>query len=144
MSETIDPTDLDNINESADLVALQNANKKQNDKENEGEEEKGVDGENDTGNRTDDDSASMMSGASRRSEVVDYTKSTEFIQLVKEIKQNLLCATRLQLKNSSALVRRVAVLLLEFLGSTTLNIDDLLTGHVSISLSFYGLLVNYM
>lgn len=87
--------------------------------------------ENDQGNRTDDDNASD-SGASRKSESVDYTKSTEYKELLKEINQNLLCATRLQLKNLSALVRRVAVLLLEFLGSTTLNIDELLTSYVCI------------
>lgn len=126
---------MDNINESADLIAAQNATEKATEIEDEGENEKGTDAdkgtENDHGNRTDDDSASE-SGASRRSEVVDYTKSPEYSQLVKEIKQNLLSATRLQLKNLSALVRRVAVLLLEFLGSTTLNIDELLTSYVSI------------
>lgn len=137
---------MDNINESSDLVAAQSAmeretedgNKNENENEKEKETEKDKDKENenneetenDQGNRTDDDTASD-SGASRRSEAVDYTKSTEYKLLVKEIKQNLLCATRLQLKNLSALVRRVAVLLLEFLGTTTLNIDELLTSYVS-------------
>lgn len=92
--------------------------------------ENGDEKDNDNGNRTDDDSTSD-SGHSRKSEVVDYTKSTEFNELIKEIKQNLICATRLQLKNLSALVRRVAVLLLDFLGTTTLNIDELLTSHVN-------------
>lgn len=135
-----DPSDMDNINESADLIEAQRPSENETDKDNdsgadkeketEAEKETDAEKEIEDGHRTDDDSASE-SGASRRSEVVDYTKSTEYSQLVKEIKQNLLCATRLQLKNLSALVRRVAVLLLEFLGSTTLNIDELLVSHVS-------------
>lgn len=117
---------MDNINESSDLIAAQNCTEKEaqntdTDKEN----------EDDQGNRTDDDSASD-SGVSRKSEAIDYTKSIEFKNLLMEIQQNLLCATRLQLKNASALVRRVAVLLLEFLGTTTLDIDELLLSHVSI------------
>lgn len=119
---------MDNINESSDLVAAQNNTEKEN--ENSEETENIEEKENDQGNRTDDDSASD-SGVSRKSEAVDYTKSIEYKQLVKEIKQNLMCATRLQMKNLSALVRRVAVLLLEFLGTTTLNIDELLTSYVS-------------
>lgn len=110
--------------------ADENEKDKETEKDKEKENENGEEIENDPGNRTDDDTASD-SGASRRSEVVDYTKSTEYKLLVKEINQNLSCATRLQLKNSSALVRRVAVLLLEFLGTTTFNIDELLTSYVS-------------
>lgn len=140
---------MDDINESSDLVAAQRAMEHENEdgnvneNEKEKETEKGKDNEiengeeieNDPGNRTDDDNASD-SGASRRSDIVDYTKSTEYKLLVKEFKQNSLCATRLQLKNSSALVRRVAVLLLEFLGTTTLNIDELLTSYVSTAIKF--------
>lgn len=107
-----------------------NETEKENETENSEENQNNEDKQNDQANRTDDDSASD-SGISRKSETVDYTKSTEFKQLVKEIRQNLMCATRLQLKNLSALVRRVAVLLLEFLGSTTLNIDELLKSYVS-------------
>lgn len=148
---------MDNINESSDLIAIQNINNGENGEEvtNKENEENGENNENaentdntattgdtenvekengdiDPGNRTDDDTASD-SGASRRSEAVDYTKSDEYKGLVKEIRQNLLCATRIQLKNLSALVRRVAVLLLEFLGSTTLDIDELLTSYVRIN-----------
>lgn len=124
---------MDNINESSDLVAAQKNAEKENEntEENENNEEK----DNDQGNRTDDDSASD-SGVSRKSEVVDYTKSTEYKLLIKEIKQNLMSASRLQLKNASALVRRVAVLLLEYLGSTTMNIDELLTCYVRIWINF--------
>lgn len=128
--------DMDDISESSDLIAVKNAvngksigpvqSGNDNLKTTNGEEN-GYNNEN--GNRTDDDTASE-SGTSQRSEVVDYTKSNEYKELVKEIKQNLVCATRLQLKNLSALVRRVAVLLLEFLGTTTLDIDDILTSHV--------------
>lgn len=125
-SDTNDANELDNINESSDLLMSQSHTENESEKENEKEMS-----ENDQGNRTDDDNASD-SGASRKSESVDYTKSTEYKELLKEINQNLLCATRLQLKNLSALVRRVAVLLLEFLGSTTLNIDELLTSYVCI------------
>lgn len=126
--ETNEAGDLDNINESSDLIAAPSCMENtENEAPNHTEKENGED----QGNRTDDDSASD-SGVSRKSEAVDYTKSTEFKNLLKEIKQNLLCATRLQLKNSSALVRRVAVLLLEFLGTTTLNIDELLLSYVSI------------
>lgn len=125
-SDTNDANELDNINESSDLLMSQSHTENESEKENEKEIS-----ENDQGNRTDDDNASD-SGASRKSESVDYTKSTEYKELLKEINQNLLCATRLQLKNLSALVRRVAVLLLEFLGSTTLNIDELLTSYVCI------------
>ena len=121
--------------ESEDGNGNENEKEKETEKDKDKENENGEEIENDAGNRTDDDNASD-SGASRRSEVVDYTKSTEYKLLVKEIKQNLLCATRLQLKNSSALVRRVAVLLLEFLGTTTLNIDELLTSYVSTAVKF--------
>lgn len=138
---------MDNINESADLIAaqngtLQNGTAEQMDKENDSAQQTETAHDGEHGNRTDDDSASE-SGASRKSEVVDYTKSSEFSLLVREIKQNLLCATRLQLKNASALVRRVAVLLLDFLGSTTLDIDDLLTSYVSAHTANLIWLMNY-
>lgn len=125
---------MDNINESSDLVAAQNIAIEANRANDENAETENADkrnGDNDQGNRTDDETASE-SGASQKSQAVDYTKSNEYQALLKEIKQNLLCATRLQLKNLSALVRRVAVLLLDFLGSTTLDIDELLTSHVRI------------
>lgn len=154
--EVNEVNEMDNINESSDLIAAQNINNEENNGVNKENDESAENNENtedaenakdaantedneniekengdiDPGNRTDDDTASD-SGASRKSEVVDYTKSNEYKELVKEIRQNLLCATRIQLKNVSALVRRVAVLLLEFLGSTTLDIDDLLTSYVS-------------
>lgn len=132
--------ELDNINESSDLIASQRT--EQNERAENGEQSENVEessnvqesrsnenGFHENGHRTDDDTASE-SGASQRSEVVDYTKSNEYKELTKEIKRNLVCATRLQLKNLSALVRRVAVLLLEFLGTTTLDIDDILISHV--------------
>lgn len=139
---------MDNINESCDLIATQNTNDKSNAEMDENnvnaENTEGVansrhidtndkeNDNNDQGNRTDDETTSD-SGVSRKSEIVDYTQSPEYKSLIQEIRQNLQCATRLQLKNSSALVRRVAVLLLEFLGSTTLDIDELLTSYVCLS-----------
>lgn len=121
--------EMDNINESSDLIASQRAAQNGEHSETVENSNNRENGYNENGNRTDDDTASE-SGASQRSEVVDYTKSNEYKELIKEIKQNLVCATRLQLKNLSALVRRVAVLLLEFLGTTTLDIDDILASHV--------------
>lgn len=134
---------MDNISESSDLVASQNAANNGRAENGDAGHEPGEDAHlkttngvengyhHENGNRTDDDTASE-SGTSQRSEVIDYTKSHEYKELVKEIKQNLVCATRLQLKNLSALVRRVAVLLLEFLGTTSIDIDDILKSHVCI------------
>lgn len=121
--------EMDNINESSDLIASQRTTENGEHSENVENPNSKETGCNENGNRTDDDTASE-SGASQRSEVVDYTKSNEYKELIKEIKQNLVCAARLQLKNLSALVRRVAVLLLEFLGTTTLDINDILASHV--------------
>lgn len=141
--------ELDNINESSDLVASQNGVSDETAENGENGENgepgddnsKTINGKengyhNENGNRTDDDTASE-SGTSQRSEVVDYTKSTEYKELMKEIKQDLVCAVRLQLKNHSALVRRVAVLLLDFLGTTTLGIDAILTSNVSYMFTFH-------
>lgn len=132
--------ELDNINESSDLVASQRAIENGVHSKENGENAVMTNGKEngctENGNRTDDDTASD-SGASQRSEVVDYTKSTEYKELIKEIRKNLVCATRLQLKNLSALVRRVAVLLLEFLGTTTLDIDDVLESYVCSTHSNY-------
>lgn len=63
----------------------------------------------------------------------DYTKTKEYHELLTEFHQNLLCAIRLQLKNTSALVRRATILLLEFAASTRLDIDELLLSYVSFS-----------
>lgn len=99
-------------------------------KESEAAAEKENGGDIEQGSRIDDDTTSD-SAASRKSEIIDYTKCDEYNQLTTEVKKNLVRATRLQLKNSSALVRRVAVLLLDFLGTTTLDINDILKSHVS-------------
>lgn len=92
--------------------------------------------DNDKENRTDDESGSELGSNSGRkpqaNEPIDFTKSTEYKDLIQEVQGNLLCAVGIQLKNSSALIRRVIVLLLEFLGTTNLNIDQLLTSYVSI------------
>lgn len=88
---------------------------------------------NDNGNKTDDESASET-GSSRKSEPVDYTKSTEFKELQDEVNRKLLPAVRMQLKNTSALVRKVVMLMLDFLGTTNRNIDQLLTSYVSCDL----------
>lgn len=121
--------DLDGINESIDLEKANQEKEKE-------QENQQSHNNNDKEARTDDESGSEM-GSSSRSQttevVVDYTKSPEFKGLVREIQDNLLLAVGLQLKNPSALVRRVVVLLLEFLGTTHLGIDHLLTSYVSIS-----------
>lgn len=61
----------------------------------------------------------------------NYVDSAEYKCLLTEINQNLLCAIKLQLKNTSALVRRVAVLLLELMAKTNLDIDQILLSYVS-------------
>lgn len=61
----------------------------------------------------------------------DYTKSSEYEALTIEIDKNLLLAIKVQLKNTSALVRRVVLLVLEFIASTNLNMDGLLLSNVS-------------
>lgn len=61
----------------------------------------------------------------------DYTKTPEYRELHTEFNQNLLCAIKFQLKNSSALVRRATVLLLEFAATTNLDIDPLILSYVS-------------
>lgn len=128
--ETVDNTlaDMDGINDSIDLANTQTNNEGDKNDENDKNDKDDKNDENDTGNKTDDDCASTTS---RRSEAVDYTKSAEFDELQREINRNLMCAVRLQLKNSSALVRRVVILLLDFLGTTNKNIDSLLTCYVS-------------
>lgn len=114
--------DMDGINESIDLEnSPQN-----NDSEN-------TNDDNDNGHKTDDECASEA-GSSRRSEPVDYTKSTEFKELQDEVNRNLLSAVRMQLKNTSALVRKVVMLMLDFLGTTNRNIDQLLISYVSCDL----------
>lgn len=60
----------------------------------------------------------------------DYTKSIEFGELLAELRYNLVAAIKLQLRNSSALVRRAVILLLEFTSTTTLKIDNLLQSCV--------------
>lgn len=135
--------EMDNINESSDLIASSQQRTTENGEHNGENTAENVvmngngkeNGCTENGNRTDDDTASD-SGTSQRSEVVDYTKSNEYKELIKEIRKNLVCAARLQLKNLSALVRRVAVLLLEFLGTTTLDIDDILASHVRTIIHF--------
>lgn len=112
--------EMDGINESIDLEKPQQNN----------DAVENIDNDNDNGNKTDDESASEA-GSSRKSEPVDYTKSTEFKELQEEVNRNLLSAVRMQLKNTSALVRKVVMLMLDFLGTTNRNIDQLLTSYVS-------------
>lgn len=144
--ETNEINELDNINESSDLIASQRTTENGAHSDENGENAENTNGKGngciENGNRTDDDTASE-SGASQRSEVVDYTKSTEYKELIKEIRKNLVCATRLQLKNCSALVRRVAVLLLEFLGTTTLDIDDILESYVRYHFQCFNQIIHF-
>lgn len=81
--------------------------------------------------RRDDDATSMTSSSRQSVTDDDIVQSTEYKCLFDEIKTNLVRAIKFQMKNSSALVRRVAVLILEFLGKTTININELLTSYVS-------------
>lgn len=82
--------------------------------------------EEETQNEATKDTTNGTENTERPEESIDLTKSQEYKDLFKEISQNLVLAVRIQLKNSSALVRRVAILLLEFVASTSLSIDDLL------------------
>lgn len=66
----------------------------------------------------------------RHKEPKDYTLSTDYKHLVAEIQQNTLRATQLQFKNSSALIRKVILLFLEFLGKTKLDIGPLIQSWV--------------
>lgn len=120
---------MDGINESIDLETVNNNQSKDKTDKTNNENENNYN----HGNKMDDDSESMHS-SSRQSttDTIDFTKSNEYKELYLEIKNNLLCAVKLQLKNPSALVRRVIVLLLEFLGTTTIRINDLLTSYVCI------------
>lgn len=67
----------------------------------------------------------------RRNEPKDYTLSDDYNKLAAEIRQNTLRATQLQFKNSSALIRKVILLFLEFLGKTKLDISPLIQSWVS-------------
>lgn len=107
---------MDGINESIDLENPPQNNDSEN-----------THNDND---KTDDECVSEA-GSSRKSEPVDYTKSTEFKELQEEVNRSLLSAVRMQLKNNSALVRKVVMLMLDFLGTTNRNIDQLLTSYVS-------------
>lgn len=116
--------EMDGINDSIDLQKTQEQNKQTNDNETT------VDANDNAGaNKSDDDCISETSSC-RRSEPIDYTKSIEYKELEEEINQNILCAIRLQMKNSSALVRRAVISMLDFLGTTNKNIDNLLLSHV--------------
>lgn len=64
-------------------------------------------------------------------DVFDYTKSPEYKALAIEINNNLMRAIKVQLRNTSALVRRAVILVLEFIASTNLNMDELLLSNVS-------------
>lgn len=68
----------------------------------------------------------------------DYTKTNEYRELHTEFNQNLLCAIKIQLKNTSALVRRATVLLLEFAATTNLDINPLLLSYVRSDVGFSG------
>lgn len=61
---------------------------------------------------------------------IDWTKTQEYKELIREFRDNLVCAIKLQLKNASALVRRATVVLLEYAATTPLEIDTLLQSHV--------------
>lgn len=63
----------------------------------------------------------------RRREPSDYTKCLDYRHLSGEARKNMIRAIELQYKNSSALIRRAVLLLLEFVGKTKLNIDHLVT-----------------
>lgn len=86
---------------------------------------------NKEGNRRDDDNASMTSSSRQSVTEEDITNSPEYKQLFDEVKGNVVRAIKFQFRNSSAHVRRVAVLMLDFLGKTTININDLLMSYVS-------------
>lgn len=86
---------------------------------------------NNEGNQRDDDNTSMTSSSRQSVTEEDITNSAEYKQLFEEVKRNVVRAIKFQFRNSSALVRRVAVLMLDFLGKTTININDLLTSYVS-------------
>lgn len=63
-------------------------------------------------------------------ETFDYTKTVEYRELLAELRNNLTAVIKSQLKNSSALIRRATILLLEFVATTSLQIDSLLKSHV--------------
>lgn len=60
----------------------------------------------------------------------DYTRTNEFKELLVEIRNNLMPAIKLQLRNNSALVRRAIILLLEYVATTTLKMDSVLQSYV--------------
>lgn len=94
--------------------------------------------------RRDDDATSMTSSSRQSVTDEEIAQSVEYKSLLDEIKTNLVRAIKYQMKNSSALVRRVAVLIIEFLGKTTVNINELLTSYVSeISLNLINLTTFY-
>lgn len=81
--------------------------------------------------RRDSETLSMASSSRHSLTDAELTRSVEYKALFDEIKNNLVRAIKVQLKNSSALVRRVAVLMLDFLGKTTIDINVLFTSYVS-------------
>lgn len=66
----------------------------------------------------------------RQNQCTDYTKSKEFSELVSEILQNVIKATGLQIKNSSALIRRSVLLFMEFLAKTKLDVSPVMVSWV--------------
>lgn len=67
----------------------------------------------------------------RKNQCTDYTKSKDYSDLVTEIRQNLVRAVGLQIKNSSALIRRSVLLFMEFLSKTKLDYNTVVASWVS-------------